>query len=354
VLKGSRFAVALILAVTSHLFFPSVTFAASDKVKVTAILIQDRDRSKACEGDFTKSVVDFAILYATKSNSFPCVMKTFSNTPVTGTQYLQIKQSGEWVDICSLSFWANRVSRNDCFQKFTPKMNLGKLQDRKSWVNTYKKGFTGHFDYGTLSLGRFTDTDGDFCNLTNINNLELRVRVASKNREYFSNSISFVYLNADKVIYKKNAGYGGACGLSNLPATGGTPTGQTTNGSPGTSLPQCTVTQIRYHSTLAKSFNEFRDLYLRSTDEINGAISGYTQALNNGSTYNMERWLGILDQARELARSTAKDALSEQSKLISLMRECKFSYGIIVTEPYGFITTDENVIGYDFPSFPIR
>lgn len=350
----SRLAIALIIFLISHLFFPSATFASQDKIKVSAVLIQERDRTKACEGDFTKSIVDFAVLYKAKNFSFPCVVKTFSNKPITGIQYLQIKQGGEWVDICSVSFWANRVSRNDCSQKFSPKMNLGKLQGSKSWVNTYKKEETGSFDYSTLSIGRSANVDGDFCNLTDIDNIDFRVRVNSKTKDYFSNSFSFVYLNADKVIYKKNTGYGGTCGLNNLPASGEKPTGQTTNGSSGTSLPQCSVNQIRNHAALAKSFNDYRSLYLRSSDEISGAIAGYTQAENNGSTYSMEKWLGLLNQARALARSTASEAISEQNKLISLMQECKFSYGIIVTDPYGYITYDENVTGYKFPSFPIR
>lgn len=352
--RESRLAIALIVFLTSHLFFPSVTFASQSKVKISAVLIQDRERTKACEGDFTKSIVDYAVLYKAKDFSFPCVVKTFSNTPITGIQYLQINQGGEWVDICSVSFWADRVSRNDCSQKFSPTRNLGKLQGTKSWVNTYKKQETGSFDYSTLSTGRYTNVDGDFCYLTDIDNVELRVRVNSKSKDYFSNSFSFVYLNADKVIYKKNTGYGGTCGLNNLPASGGKPAGQTTSGSSGTSLPQCNINQIRSHAALAKSFNEYRSLYLRSTDEVYGAIAGYTRAESIGSTYSMEKWLGLLNQARELARSTSSDAIKEQNKMISLMQECKFSYGIVVLEPSGYITYDENVTGYQFPSFPLR
>ena len=352
--SASRLAVPLIVILTSHLFFPSSIFASQSKVKISAVLIQDRERTKACEGDFTKSIVDYAVLYKAKTFTFPCVVKTFSNTPLTGIQYLQINQGGEWVDICSVSFWADRVSRNDCAQKFTPTRNLGKLQGNKSWVNTYKKQETGSFDYSTLSTGRYTNTDGDFCYLTDIDNVELRVRVNSKSKDYYSNSFSFIYLNADKVIYKKNTGYGGTCGVHNLPASGEKPASQPTTGSSGTSLPQCNVTQIRSHAALAKSFNEFRSLYLRSTDEVYRAISGYEQAESIGSTYSMQRWLGLINEARVLARDNANEAISIQNKLISLMQECKFSYGIVISDSYGYITYDENVTGYKFPSFPLR
>jgi len=54
-----------------------------------------------------------------------------------------------------------------------------------------------------------------------------------------------------------------------------------------------------------------------------------------------------------LARSTATDAIDTQNKLISLMQQCSFNYGIIVTQPYGFITTDESRRGYQFPTFQI-
>jgi hypothetical protein len=126
-----------------------------------------------------------------------------------------------------------------------------------------------------------------------------------------------------------------------------------TSGTPGTSLPQCSVTQIRQHSALAKSFNEWRNMYLDSVALMNESIDGMNKAFISGNKTAYEGWSKNLVDSTALARSTAADAIDTQNKLIALMQECSFNYGIVVTQPYGFITTDENRRGYQFPSFQI-
>ena len=333
--------------------------AASDKLKVTSLLIEDRDRTKACKGSFTQATVDFAIWK--KGNpkvtgdvdrvaywDEQCLIKVISNKPLSGTQYLQINQGTKWVDICSLSFWAERLSKQDCSQKFDSKENLGKVSG-KNVICTFKNACIGSFDYGTPSLGVYTRTEGAFCLETSISKLELRVRVVSGTNQYVSNSVIFSYLNTDKVINK-----GDKCVLDTSSSLSGKSPGQgTTSGTSGTSLPQCSVAQIRQHSTLAKSFNEFRDMYLDAVDLMNESIGGMNKATISGNQTAYDGWRKNLVDSTALARSTATDAIDAQNKLIALMQQCAFNYGIVVTQPYGFITTDENRRGYQFPTFKI-
>ena len=333
--------------------------AASDKLKVTSLLIEDRDRTKACKGSFTQATVDFAIWK--KGNpkmtgdvdrvaywDEQCLIKVISNKPLSGTQYLQINQGSKWVDICSLSFWAERLSKQDCSQKFDSKENLGKVSG-KNVICTFKNACIGSFDYATPSLGVYTRTEGAFCLETSISKLELRVRVVSGTNQYVSNSVIFSYLNTDKVINK-----GDKCVLDTSSSLSGKSPGQgTTSGTSGTSLPQCSVAQIRQHSTLAKSFNEFRDMYLDAVDLMNESIGGMNKATISGNQTAYDGWRKNLVDATALARSTATDAIDTQNKLIALMQQCAFNYGIVVTQPYGFITTDENRRGYQFPTFRI-
>ena len=347
-----------ILFLISIVLFPSSSFGAPDNLKITALLIQDRDRLQACKGSFTKATVDYAIWK--KGNprvtgdvdriayfDDPCLIKVISNKPLSGTQYLQIKQGNEWVDICSVNFWAKQLSKRDCSQKFDSKENLGKVLGKKTWVCTFRDACIGAFDYGVLNLGRYTQTEGDFCIDTSVRSLELRVRVKSGTKQYVSNSVKFSYVNADKIVYK-----GGKCVLS-ASSSGKSPGQGSTSGTTGPSLPLCGLTQIRQHSTLAKEFNEWRSLYLSSIDEVNSAIAGILKARNNGSISAEQEWKKNLNDATSLAKSTSEYAINAQNKLIALMGECKFSYGIVVTEPFGFITTEESVTGYRFPSFPI-
>ena len=333
--------------------------AASDKLKVTSLLIEDRDRTKACKGSFTQATVDFAIWK--KGNpkmtgdvdrvaywDEQCLIKVISNKPLSGTQYLQINQGTKWVDICSLSFWAERLSKQNCSQKFDSKENLGKVSG-KNVICTFKNACIGSFDYGTPSLGVYTRTEGAFCLETSISKLELRVRVVSGTNQYVSNSVIFSYLNTDKVINK-----GDKCVLDTSSSLSGKSPGQgTTSGTSGTSLPQCSVAQIRQHSTLAKSFNEFRDMYLDAVDLMNESIGGMNKATISGNQTAYDGWRKNLVDSTALARSTATDAIDAQNKLIALMQQCAFNYGIVVTQPYGFITTDENRRGYQFPTFKI-
>ena len=126
-----------------------------------------------------------------------------------------------------------------------------------------------------------------------------------------------------------------------------------TSGTSGTSLPQCSVTQIRQHSALAKSFNDSRNLYLDSVALMNESIDGMNKASISGNQTAYEGWSKNLVDSTSLARATATAAIDTQNKLIALMQQCAFSYGIVVTQPYGFITTDENRRGYQFPTFRI-
>lgn len=355
-----RLIVCVLISTLFFSVFPSVSNAASDKLKVTTLLIEDRDRTKACKGSFTEATVDSAIWK--KGNpkmtgdvdrvaywDEVCVIKVISNKPLSGTQYLQIKQGTEWVDICSLSFWAEKLSKRDCSQKFDSKRNLGKVTGKKTWVCTFKNACIGAFDYGTPHLGRYTQTEGDFCLDTSINNLELRVRVVSGTNQYVSSEVKFSYLNSDKVIYR-----GGKCVLAASSSPSGKLPGQgSTSGPSGTSLPQCSVAQIRQHSTLAKSFNEWRDMYLDAVELMNESINGMNKATMSGNQTAYQGWSKNLMDSTALARSTATDAIDTQNKLIALMQQCAFNYGIVVTQPYGFVTTDENSRGYQFPSFKI-
>jgi hypothetical protein len=333
--------------------------AASDKLKVTALLIEDRDRTKACKGSFTQATVDYAIWK--KGNpkvtgnvdrvaywDEQCLIKVISNKSLSGTQYLQVKQETEWVDICSVSFWAKQLSKRDCSQKFGGKENLGKVSG-KNIICTFKNACIGSYDYSTPSLGVYTRTEGDFCLETSISNLELRVRVVSGKNQYISNSVTFSYLNTDKVINQ-----GDKCVLATSSSSSGKSPGQgSTSGTSGTSLPQCSVTQIRQHSALAKSFNEWRNMYLDSVALMNESINGMNKTFISGNQTAYEGWSKNLVDSTALARSTATDAIDTQNKLISLMQQCSFNYGIIVTQPYGFITTDESRRGYQFPTFQI-
>ena len=353
----------LIVLLTSALLFwvfPSVSNAAPETIKVNALLIQDKDRLQACKGSFTEVTVDSAIWK--KGNpkmtgdvdriaywDEQCLIKVISNKPVSGTQYLQIKQGTEWVDICSLSFWAEKLPKRDCSQKFDSKRNLGKITGKTTWVCTFKNDCIGSFDYGTPNLGRYTQTEGDFCLETSISKLELRVRIVSGTKQYVSTAVKISYLNSDKVIYR-----GGKCVLTTSSSASGKPSGQgSTSGTSGTSLPQCSVAQIRQHSTLAKSFNEFRDMYLDAVDLMNESIDGMNKATISGNQAAYDGWRKNLVDSTALARSTATDAIDTQNKLIALMQQCAFNYGIVVTQPYGFITTDEKRRGYIFPTFQI-
>ena len=334
--------------------------ASSDKLKVTALLIDDRDRIRACKGSFTQSTVDYAIWK--KGNpkvtgnvdrvaywDEQCLIRVISNKPLSGTQYLQIKQGIEWVDICSLSFWAERLSKQNCSKKFGGKQTLGKVSG-KNLVCTFKSGeCLGHFDYSTPSLGVYTRTEGDFCLETSISKLELRVRVVSGTNQYVSNSVTYSYLNTDKVINK-----GDKCVLDTSYSSSGKSPGQgSTSGTSGTSLPQCSVTQIRQHSALTKSFNEWRNMYLDSVSLMNESIDGMNKTFISGNQTAYEGWRKNLVDSTAVARSTATEAIDTQNKLIALMQQCALNYGIVVTQPYGFITTDENRSGYQFPTFQI-
>lgn len=354
--------VAVLALLFSNIGFNSLNLqasAASDKLKVTALLIEDRDRIRACKGSFTQATVDYAIWK--KGNpkvtgnvdrvaywDEQCLIRVISNKPLSGTQFLQIKQGIEWVDICSLSFWAERLSKQNCSKKFGGKQSLGKVSG-KNLVCTFKRGeCLGHFDYGTPSLGVYTQTEGDFCLETSISKLELRVRVDSGTNQYVSNSVIFSYLNTDKVINK-----GDQCVLVTSSSSGELPGQGSSSGTSGTSLPQCSVAQIRQHSTLAKSFNEFRNMYLDSVDIMDESINGMNKTFISGNQTAYEGWRKNLVDSTALARLTATDAIDTQNKLIALMQQCAFNYGIVITQPYGFITTDENRRGYQFPSFKI-
>jgi len=342
---------AFLLTNIGFLFSNIETSTASEKLKVTALLIQDSDRARACKGSFTEATVDYAIWKKERIAYYndPCLIKVISNKPLSGTQYLQIRQGTEWVDICSLSFWAKKLSKLDCAQKFDSKENLGKVSGKSSWICTFKNDCLGTFDYSTPNLGRYTQTEGDSCIDTSISNLELRIRVASGTKQYFSNLVKFSYVNSDKVIYR-----GGKCELDTSPSSPGKLPGQDTTGvGSGTSLPQCNVTQIRQHSTLAKEFNSWRKMYLDSVDLMNESINGMNKASSTGNRTAYEGWAKNLKDSTDLARSTANEAISTQNKLITLMKQCAFNYGVIVTQPFGFITTDENFRGYQFPTFQI-
>ena len=126
-----------------------------------------------------------------------------------------------------------------------------------------------------------------------------------------------------------------------------------TSGTSGTSLSQCSVAQIRQHSTLAKSFNEWRNMYLDSVAVMNESIDGINKATISRNQTAYDGWMKNLVDSRALARSTATEAIDTQNKLIALMQQCVFNYGIVVTQPYGFITTDEKSRGYQFPTFKI-
>ena len=333
--------------------------AASDKLKVTALLIEDRDRIKACKGSFTQATVDYAIWK--KGNpkvtgnvvrvaywDEQCLIKVISNKPLSGTQYLQVKQETEWVDICSVSFWAKQLSKRDCSQKFDSKENLGKVLG-KNIICTFKNACIGSYDYSTPSLGVYTRTEGDFCLETSISNLELRVKVVSGKNQYISNSVTFSYLNTDKVINQ-----GDKCVLATSSSSSEKSPGPgSTSGTSGTSLPQCSVTQIRQHSALAKSFNEWRNMYLDSVSLMNESIAGMNKTFISGNQTAYEGWSKNLVDSTTLARSTATDAIDTQNELIELRQQCSFNYGIVVTQPFGFITTDENRRGYQFPAFQI-
>ena len=341
-----------------NLLFPSPSHSAPKKVDIKTILVDyNSDRSKACQGNLFSMTLDYAVIYKNgRTNSEEptiCVIKVISNTPISGTQHLQIKQDSVWVDACSVSNWPNTYGIGaglKCSYKFDPKVNVGTVKGTTS-VNFLNKTSIGLIDWSIPRLGIGSKLDGGFCLSTNISSLELRVRVVSGSKTYFTNAVKINYLNANTVTYDSKQGYGGTCSSTAINTTN---TNTNPNASPSTkSLPQCNITQIRQHTALAKSFNEWRDLYLDATDEIRRAKSGYIQAENNGSTFAMNQWLGLLVQARSLAESLSKDALNVQNQLITLVEQCKFSYGIVVTSPYGFIVTDESTLGYKFPSFPI-
>lgn len=354
---GRQVTVATIVLLIINLFSPSPSHSAPKKVDIKTILVDDKaDRSKACQGNLFTMTFDYAVIYKNgKTNGEEptiCVIKVISNTPLSGTQHLQLKQGSEWIDACSVSSWPNTYGMGaglKCSYKFDPKINVGTVKGSSSFEKILNKNSSGPFDWVIPRLGLGSKLDGGFCLSTDIPSVELRVRVVSGSKIYFTNAVKINYLNANTVTYDSKQGFGGTCS-----STTNTPINTNPNVSPSSkSLPQCNITQIRQHSALAKSFNEWRDLYLDATDEISRAKSGYIQAENNGSTFAMNQWLGLLVQARNLAESLAKEALNTQNQLISLVQQCKFSYGIVVTYPYGFIVTDENTLGYKFPSFPI-
>ena len=94
-------------------------------------------------------------------------------------------------------------------------------------------------------------------------------------------------------------------------------------------------------------------MYLDSVSLMNESIAGMNKAFISGNQTAYEGWSKNLVDSTTLARSTATDAIDTQNELIELRQQCSFNYGIVVTQPFGFITTDENRRDYQFPAFQI-
>jgi len=363
---------ALLLATIGVLSFNTEAAVASEKIKVTALVtinFHDRqfdNRLKACQDTFTEATLDLAAkLYRQTPSELArnisegdmqydtnmCSIKAISNKPLSGTAYLQVRQGSEWLDFWLID-WPRKIYKSSLHHKFTPEYNHGKITGKTTYM-LYSKNTADSAgrqvvvpDPGRPSRNLI---EGESCYDTSITNVELRVRVTSGTKQYFSNSVQIFYVNSDKIIKRGNT-----CELDTSPSSSGKSPGQgSTSGASGTSLPQCSVAQIREHSTLAKDFNEWRSMYLDSINLIEESIVGMNKANMTGNNAAYSGWAQNLRDSKELARSTATSAIDTQNKLIALMKQCSFNYGIIVTQPYGFITTDEKFRGYRFPTFII-
>jgi len=345
---------ALLLSTIGVLSFNTEATAASEKIKVTALVtIHMRDykydsRLQACQDSFTEATFDFAAKEG--EMRFPnniCVIKGISNKPLSGTAFLQVRQGSEWRDFWLYSGWPHELQKSSFTTKFTPKDNHGKITGKTTYTLYSKSKFdTGRW----ISVShpyKPKNVEGEPCLDTSITNLELRLRVTSRTEQYFSNSVQIFYVNSDKMIKKGNT-----CELDTSSSSSGkSPEQGSTSGASGTSLPQCSVAQIREHTKLTKDFNQWRSLYLDSIAVYNESIVGMNKANMTGNNAAYTRWEKNLRDSLELARSTATSAIDTKNKLISLMKQCSFNYGVVPTEPYGFITTDEKIRGYKFPDF---
>jgi len=347
---------ALLLSTIGVLSFNSEAAVASEKIKVTVLLISDNSRLTACQDSFTEATIDYARMNNTGGQAYfdnKCLIQAISNKPLSGTAYLQVRTTDEFFDFWDFDAWPVKKSKSSyTYKYFSPKYNHGKITGKKTYtLYGYKSNNEGvPFPFTVPIPGPGTLISGeDFCYDPEITNVELRVRVTSGTKQYFSNKVKISYVNADKIIMKGNT-----CELDTSSSSSGKSPGQgSTSGASGTSLPQCSVAQIREHTKLVKDFNEWRDMYLDSIAVYNESIVGMNKANMTGNNAAYTKWEKNLRDSMELVRSTAASAIDTQNKLITLMKQCSFNYGVIITQPYGFITTDDKFRGYEFPTFTI-
>lgn len=330
----------------SNLQLPSAS--ANKKFKAEAVLLNNSDR-KPCKGNFLVYTTDFAAVNSQGSLTWTnqlCVIKVFINSQVSGEMFLQLKQGAEWLDMSSNAGWADSSNLRVYKSKINSKRNLGKVSGATSWTCTFKSDCVGTFDFSIPHpYAPYSNEDGAYCYNPSIQSAEFRIRISSSTGQYFTNVLKATYLNAEKVVKKGfNCVVGLATASTEKPAAGGTPSKK---------LPSCTIAQIREKTGYLKDFNEWRSLYVDAVAIAKQSRDGVENARFRGDSLSEQNWTKNYLEATALARTLTADALKAQNSLIELAQRCSDGYGIVITEPYGFVVTDEKITSYSFPEFPI-
>lgn len=216
----------LIFVLTVGLSFGAFSSAsAATPIKVKAIFVDKRDPENSCYGNFYVNILDLSLnpwdIPSTLKPMQRCGIKPLVNQKISGTKQMQVYENGAWIDLSESSGWlATSESYRDASKNISEYAVVRPLLSNNFGllINDSKIKYIKEPDVSGVDLlwpssplpftnGRCSEMYGKDVYDKNVSELKVRVKVVSKKKEYFSNSLTLIYKNNDALVWGKSDGY---------------------------------------------------------------------------------------------------------------------------------------------------
>lgn len=183
--------------------------SAATPIQVSAILVKTNKWDRNCYGSYYVATVDLSIKDLNRLGD--CSIRTLVNKKISGTHQLQIYENNTWQDLLNSNHWMATNSIFENYKGISTYAYARKLQNYNFGVLVSpKKSVVSSHNVGADWDGPLPWLDKDNAQIggdvfdNDVTEVKLRVKVVSKGKSYFSNSVVFTYKNQDFFVWGRD------------------------------------------------------------------------------------------------------------------------------------------------------